>query len=184
MEKDTRDFGPDTIEARMRERVRETIEAIVEEELETALGARPSSRTEGRQGYRHGVRPRTLTTSLGPTTIRMPRGRIRDEDGRTREWASKVIPRYQRRTSRVDEAILGVYLSGANTRRVRGALAPLLRGGPLSKDAVSRLVGRLAEDFKAWSERDLPAEKIRYLVMDGWYPKFGLGASVSWCPFW
>ena len=40
----------------------------------------------------------------------------------------------------IDEAILGVYLSGGNTRRVRGALAPLLKGGPLSKDAVSRLV--------------------------------------------
>src|SRR5258708_28153889 len=105
MEKDTRDFGPDSIEAQMRERVRETIEAIVEEELETALGARPSSRTEGRQGYRHGVRPRTLTTSLCPTTIGMPRGRLRDDHGRTRGWVSKVIPRYQRRTSRADEAI-------------------------------------------------------------------------------
>jgi len=35
-------FGPDTIEAAMRERVRETIEAIVHEELEAALGARDS----------------------------------------------------------------------------------------------------------------------------------------------
>src|SRR5258708_33120642 len=100
MEKDTRDFGPDSIEAQMRERVRETIEAIVEEELETALGARPSSRTEGRQGYRHGVRPRTLTTSLGPTTIGMPRGRLRDDPARTPEWVSKVSPRYQRRSVR------------------------------------------------------------------------------------
>jgi Transposase, Mutator family len=63
-----------------------------------------------------------------------------------REWRSQIIPRYQRRTARVDEAILGVYLSGTNTRRLRGALAPLLRGAPLSKDAVSRLVGRLRED--------------------------------------
>jgi hypothetical protein len=31
-----------------------------------------------------------------------------------------------------------VYLSGTNSRRLRGALAPLLRGAPLSKDAVSR----------------------------------------------
>jgi transposase-like protein len=75
----------------------------------------------------------------------------------------------------VDEAILGLYLSGANTRRIRGALSPLLRGGPLSKDAVSRLVGRLAEDFGTWSERDLAAEKIRYLIQDGWYPKVRIG---------
>jgi transposase-like protein len=48
-----------------------------------------------------------------------------------------------------------VYLSGTNTRRLRGALAPLLRGAPLSKDAVSRLVGRLRDDFEAWTKRDL-----------------------------
>lgn len=177
MTKDTREpgLGADSIELRMRERIRETIEALVEEELQEALGARPSARTEGRRGYRHGVRQRTLTTSLGPTRFSMPRGRVRDGDGPEREWRSEVVPRYQRRTARVDEAILGLYLSGANTRRIRGALAPLLRGGPLSKDAVSRLVGRLAEDFKAWGERDLAAEEIRYLVQDGWYPKLRIG---------
>jgi transposase-like protein len=85
------------------------------------------------------------------------------------------VPRYQRRSDRVDEAILGVYLSGTNTRRIKGALAPLLRGGPLSKDAVSRLVGRLAGDFETWRRRDLAADQIQYLVMDGWYPKVRIG---------
>ena len=93
----------------------------------------------------------------------------------SREWRSRIIPRYQRRTERVDEAILGVYLSGTNTRRLRGALAPLLRGAPLSKDAVSRLVGRLREDFAAWAQRDLGELKIRYLFLDGWYPRVRIG---------
>ena len=82
---------------------------------------------------------------------------------------------YQRRTERVDEAILGVYLSGTNTRRLRGALSPLLRGAPLSKDAVSRLVGRLREDFAAWAKRDLSALKVRYIFLDGWYPRVRIG---------
>ena len=128
-----------------------------------------------RVGYRHGKRPRTLTTSLGATTIAMPRARVEGADGRRREWHSRVIPRYQRRTERVDEAILGVYLSGTNTRRLRGALAPLLRGAPLSKDAVSRLVGRLREDFAAWAKRDLGELKVRYLFLDGWYPRVRIG---------
>lgn len=160
----------------MRERVRGTIEAIVDEELEEALGAARSQRVgPNRTGYRHGKRARTLSTSLGPSTIMMPRARIEDDDGRRREWRSAVIPRYQRRTERVDEAILGVYLSGANTRRLRGALAPLLRGAPLSKDAVSRLVGRLREDFAAWARRDLGEVKVCYLFLDGWYPRVRIG---------
>jgi transposase-like protein len=147
----------------------------VNEELEAALGASASKRVEGRQGYRHGTRPRTVTSSLGPTTIQMPRARLHDSDGGSREWRSRTIARYQRRTARVDEAILGLYLAGANTRRVRGALAPLLRDAPMSKDAVSRLVGRLADDFNAWSERDLASEQIRYLLQDGWFPKVRIG---------
>jgi putative transposase len=169
-------FGPDSIESGIRERVRVVIQTIVDEELEAALGAGVSMRVEGRQGYRHGARVRTVTTSLGPTTIEMPRARLHggSEEG-TREWRSATVPRYQRRTARVDEAILGLYLAGANTRRVRGALAPLLRDAPMSKDAVSRLVGRLADDFKAWSERDLASEQIRYLLQDGWFPKVRIG---------
>src|ERR1700674_6105564 len=101
----------------------------------------------------------------------MPRARVRTAEGATVEWRSELVPRYQRRSERVDEAILGVYLSGTNTRRIKGALAPLLRGGPLSKDAVSRLVGRLADDFEAWRGRDLAADGIQYLMLDGWYSK-------------
>jgi transposase-like protein len=161
-------FGADSIEMAMRLRIRDTIEELVKEELDAALGAPKSARVGAtRQGYRHGTRERTLTTSLGPTTIGMPRARVQQADGARREWRSETVRRYQRRTTRVDEAILGVYLAGGNTRRIKGALAPLLRGGPRSKDAVSRLVGRLREDFETWRTRDLAGEDIRYLFMDG-----------------
>ncbi len=165
-----------TLETLIRRRARGLIDAIVEEELEAALGAAASARVgPARQGYRHGTRERTLTTSLGPTTFAMPRARVRTAAGATAEWRSELVPRYQRRSERVDEAILGVYLSGTNTRRIKGALAPLLRGGPLSKDAVSRLVGRLADDFETWRRRDLAEDQIQYLLMDGWYPKVRIG---------
>jgi putative transposase len=178
METDSRSGwqGKGALEDLLRERIRATIEVIIEEELEAALGAGRSERVGAmRSGYRHGKRARRLTTSLGATTITMPRARIEDAQGQRREWHSRMIPRYQRRTERVDEAILGVYLSGTNTRRLRGALAPLLRGAPLSKDAVSRLVGRLREDFEAWCQRDLGELKIRYLFLDGWYPRVRIG---------
>lgn len=169
-------FGRDAIERAIRERIRETIEQLVAEELEAALGAAKSARVgTTRVGYRHGVRARTVTTSLGPTTFAMPRARVQGTDGAPSEWRSQLLGRYERRTERVDEALLGVYLSGTNTRRIRGALAPLLRGAPLSKDAISRLVGRLRGDFEAWGQRDLRAEQIRYLFLDGWYPRVRIG---------
>lgn len=172
-----------SLETLIRQRARGLIDAIVEEELAAALGAAPSERIgDTRQGYRHGTRERTLTTSLGPTTFAMPRARVQTATGATTEWRSALVPRYQRRSDQVDAAILGVYLSGTNTRRIKGALAPLLRGGPLSKDAVSRLVGRLAEDFDTWRRRDLAAEGIRYLILDGWYPKVRIGRQRARVP--
>jgi putative transposase len=145
MERDSRkevgeegfEWGADTIEAEIRERVRGMIEVILEEELESRLGAGRSQRVgAGRTGYRHGARERQLTTSLGKTTIMLPRARLKGADGKESEWHSRIIPRYQRRTERVDRALLGTYLSGINSRRLRGALSPLLRGAPLSKDAA------------------------------------------------
>jgi transposase-like protein len=120
----SRRFDADTIEREIRERIRTTIELFVEEELEATVGARPSQRVgSARQGYRHGHRERRLTTSVGATTIAMPRARMEEADGRTAEWQSRTVRRYERRTQRVHEAILGVYLSGTNTRRIKGALA-------------------------------------------------------------
>jgi putative transposase len=191
MERDSRkvvaeegfEWGPDTIEAEIRERVRGMIEAIVEEELESALGAAKSQRVAAsRTGYRHGARERQLTTSLGKTTIMLPRARLKDAHGAGSEWHSRIIRRYQRRTERVDAALLGTYLSGINTRRLRGALSPLLRGAPLSKDAVARLVGRLRDEFIAWSTRDLAAEEVCYIFMDGWYPRVRIGKKRTRVP--
>lgn len=182
-EKEILGFGADSIEMGMRLRIRDTIEELVKEELDAALGAAKSARVgETRQGYRHGTRERTLTTSLGPTTIAMPRARVQQVDGSRTEWRSATVRRYERRTTRVDDAILGVYLAGGNSRRIKGALAPLLRGGPLSKDAVSRLVGRLREDFETWRARDLAEEEIRYVFMDGWYPKVRIGGRRERVP--
>jgi len=48
-EKEIPAWGPDTIEARMRQRIRDTIEMVVEQELEAALGAALSARV-GRRG--------------------------------------------------------------------------------------------------------------------------------------
>ena len=94
-------YTADAIETRMRERIRETIQALVEEELEAVLGAERSARVgEARQGYRHGARERTLTTSLGPTTIAMPRARsvARSASSTVVVWVNRVTSSVHRRS--------------------------------------------------------------------------------------
>ena len=71
---------------------------------------------------------------------------------------------------------------GRTPRRIRGALAPLLTGAALSKSAVSRLVTRLEESYRAWQQRDLAEEEIVYLYLDAIYPKVRSGGKVVSLP--
>ena len=125
------------VQLRLRKRVLEAIEVVLEEEVDQALGCRSYERAEDRRGYRNGAETRRVTTSVGTRELRVPRARVRDEEtGETTEFRSELLPRYARRTREVDEAILGTYLSGANSRRIRKALKPLLGEEHLSKSAV------------------------------------------------
>ena len=158
-------FGPDRLSEALRGKVREMILTLAEAELAEVLVALPYQRHSDRRGYRNGRRERSISTGLGTTVIELPRARLR-EGGEEKEWQSVLIERYQRRTRSVNSALLGCYLSGANGRRIRGALSPLLRGAPLSKSAVSRIVGRLQALFADWRQRSLKTEAVVFLYLD------------------
>jgi len=158
-------FGPDRLAEALRGKVREMIMTLAEAELAEVLAAHSYERSAARRGYRNGKRQRSISTGLGAALIELPRARI-SEGERDREWQSGLIARYQRRGASVDQALLGCYLSGANGRRIRGALSPLLRGSPLSKSAISRLVGRLESLFSQWRSRLLASEPIVFLYLD------------------
>lgn len=158
-------FGRDRLTEALRGKVREMIMTLAEAELAEVLAARSYERSEARRGYRNGKRQRSISTGLGATVIELPRARISEGSGE-KEWQSGLIGRYQRRGASVDQALLGCYLSGANGRRIRGALSPLLRGAPLSKSAISRLVGRLEALFSQWRSRSLASEEVAVVYLD------------------
>jgi transposase-like protein len=170
------------IQERLRLRILEVIEVLLDEELSEALGCEAYQRVEGRRGYRNGAEQRTLTTEIGTREVRVPRGRLVQDDGRTAEFRSELLPRYARRTKVIDEAILGIYLAGANSRRIRKALEPLLGTTHLSKSAVSRVVARLKVLFESWSERDLSEERYAVLYLDGFHLKVRLARRVVSVP--
>ncbi len=170
------------IRSLLHDRVVMAVEEVLREELTLMLGAGRYERSEARRGSRNGEKRRVITTERGLVEINAPRGRVIQRDGTTAEFQSSILPRYARRTRRVDEAILGAYLSGANTRRVKKALSPLLGEANLSKSAVSRVVARLKELFARWSERDLSAESYPILYLDAINVKVRLARRVVSVP--
>ena len=143
--------------------VRVAIETAVHEELRATLGVQRYERDEVRRGYRNGTKTRTLTGPSGPLALTVPRATLFSG----REWSSALLPRYQRRLPEVNEAIAATYLAGSNTRRIRGALQPLLKAAPLSKSAVSRVVATLKDGLAAWRTRPLGDVDAIYLFLDG-----------------
>jgi putative transposase len=163
-------FGPDPLTEKLRTLVGGLIEELVAAELTEALHATRYQRVAGgerRHGYRHTKRSRELSTSLGPTTIQVQRARLfQDTHAAMQEWQSTLLPRYARRAPAVDNALLGAYLAGANTRRIRGALRPLLHEAPVSKSAVSRIIQTLKRAFDAWRTSPLTDKRIVFLFLD------------------
>jgi transposase-like protein len=149
------ELEPVSLSELIHQHVRAAIETAVHEELRAALGTSPYERRDVRRGYRNGVRERTLTGPTGPVALTLPRATLFSGAGDVKEWTSRIVPRYQRRIPEVNEAVIATYLAGGNTRRIRGALQPLLKAAPLSKSAVSRVIATLKGGLEAWRTRSL-----------------------------
>ena len=169
-------------QAKLRDGVRRAIETVLEEELLTALGADTHERTTGRRGYRHGTIDRTVTTREGTRTITVPRGRLRDQAEPSTEFQRTVLPQYARRTREVDDALLGCYFGGVNSRRIRTALKPLLGDAHLSKSAVSRVVAQVKDQFAVWQQRPLTDERYGVVFLDGFHLRVRLAGRVVVVP--
>ena len=165
----------------LHEKVVAAIQEVLEAELDDLLGTLRYVRAPERRGYRHGSIRRRITTEQGPMELDVPRARMQGPEG-TEEFHSELLPRYARRTRRVDDAILGTYLAGANTRRIRKALMPLLGDANLSRSAVSRVVARLKGLFHTWSQRDLSEEAYPVVFLDGLHLNVRLARRVVSVP--
>ncbi len=173
--------APFSLGALIHDHVRRAIELAVREELAITVGAAPYERGANRRGYRNGCKARTLTGPTGPLALTLPRATLFSANG-AREWTSAVVPRYQRRLHEVNAAIVGTYLAGGNTRRIRGALAPLLKTAPLSKSAVSRLVTTLKADLDAWLRQSLDELDPIMLYLDALALRVRSGGKVVSVP--
>ena len=86
----------DPLEAGVRQRIRSFIEAMLESELDAALNRGRYERAGPPQGHRHGHRERQIVGTFGPTTVSVPRARLVEADGQTREWQNQTLPAYKR----------------------------------------------------------------------------------------
>jgi len=138
--------------------VKQILESSLEEELLEFLRASRYQRTEVRQGYRNGHYEKSLFTQYGVIKgLRVPRAR--------ENYPSKILPRYQRRQTEINDMVRGMFLTGVSTRRV-GELLVKLHGEKISAQTVSNIARSLDTDVYLYHNRSL-SDVYCYLLFDG-----------------
>ena len=155
----------------VRSSVEETLNGLLDQEAKQLTNAARYERTEGRQGYRSGHYERSLSTTSGEVTLRMPKLK-----GVAFETA--IIERYRRRESSVEEALIEMYLAGVSVRRVED-ITEALWGTKVSPATISELNKKAYVNIEAWRNRPLTGGKYTYVYVDGIYLKRNWGGEYE-----
>src|ERR1700747_2366559 len=94
----------------VRSTVEETLNAMLDAEADRLCRAERYERTEARKDTRAGSYQRHLQTKAGEVRLKVPKLR-------TLPFETTIIERYRRRESSVEEALVGMYLSGGSVGR-------------------------------------------------------------------
>jgi putative transposase len=147
----------------LREIVERVLQELLEAEMTEHVGAAPYERAEGRTGHRNGHKPRTLRTRVGTLNLLVPQ----DREG---SFSPRLFARYQRNEKALVLALMGMYVEGVSTRKVK-EVTEVLCGTSFSKSLVSRLAGGLDYELERWRNRPLEAKAYPYLFVDARYEK-------------
>ena len=148
---------------------------LMKAELTHFLGRAEYERNKGESNHRNGSYCRDFCIKgIGEVEVRVPR----DRSG---EYQTQVLPRGKRYEERIVEDLSIMYLTGISTRTL-SLLSKRLIGRSISHEEVSNASKELTEAVERWRNRDLSAEKIKYLYVDGVIFKMRSGRSVESVP--
>lgn len=136
------------------------IEEMLQGELDEHLGYSKHTKEGYNSGNsRNGSFSKTITTeNVGDIVLNIPR----DRNG---EFEPHIIPKGQTISSKIEDAILGMYSRGMTTSDVRHQVLDIY-GLEISEMTVSNITERVMESAKEWQQRSL--ESIYFAVwMDG-----------------
>ena len=131
---------------------------MLDAEADQLCGAGRYERSEARQDTRAGSYERTLQTSAGEVSLKVPKLR-------RQTFETAIIERYRRRESSVEEALIEMYLAGISVRRVED-ITEALWGTRVSPSTVSNLNKKIYAKIEAWRNRRIEGEHP-YLYLDG-----------------
>jgi len=150
---------------------KQAIENMLKAEMEDHLGYKKHEKAEKEsKNSRNGYSNKTLKTNIGNIPLDMPR----DRDS---SFEPKVIPKHQRMSARIEQAIITMYSKGMSTRDIEDTVKDIY-GIEVSESSVSSITGAVIEDIKQWQTRQLN-EQYYVIWLDGIVFKVRQNGKVS-----
>ncbi len=147
------------------------LQALVEAEATAHIGAAPHERTEARTTQRNGTRPKTVATTAGDLTVKIPKVRV-----------GSFFPTLLAPRRRIDVALHAVvmqaWIEGVSTRKVDDLVAALGAETGISKSEVSRICADLDSEVAAFRDRPLGGLAFPYVFLDATYCKARVAGRV------
>ena len=134
--------------AYLKEGFKDILQELMEAEMDATLGYEKNQKGSiSSTNKRNGYSTKTLKSQYGEFPIDIPR----DRNG---EFEPKLIPKYQRDISGIEEKVIALYARGMSTRDIHDQLQDLY-GIELSAEMVSKITDRLLPEIKEWQSRPL-----------------------------
>lgn len=134
--------------ALLKDSFKDILQELMEAEMDAALGYGKNQKGNVTfSNKRNGHSSKILKSQYGEFQIDVPR----DRNG---EFEPKLIPKYQRDVSGIEEKVISLYARGMSTRDIHDQLQDLY-GIELSADMVSRITDKILPEAREWQARPL-----------------------------
>ncbi len=150
------------IRADIRETVGQYLTTVMNHELTHFLGRDFYKRSVGQAevNHRNGSYHRDFTLKgIGEVAVKVPRDRRGD-------FKTQVIPRSKQYEEEISRDVSMLFLTGVSTRSL-AMISERLIGRHLSHTEISSANDELTEAVEKWRRRDLSAESVKYIFVDG-----------------
>ena len=132
----------------LKEGFKDILQELMEAEMDAVLGYEKNQKGNiVSDNKRNGYSAKNLKSQYGEFSIDIPR----DRNG---EFEPKLIPKYQRDISGIEEKVISLYARGMSTRDIHDQLQDLY-GIELSAEMVSKITDKILPEIKEWQARPL-----------------------------
>ncbi len=132
----------------LRDSFKDMMQEMLEAEMDVSMGYPKNEKGELLvDNKRNGYSPKTVKSQYGEMELDIPR----DRNG---EFEPKIVSKYQRDISGIEEKVISLYARGMSTRDIHDQLKDIY-GIELSAEMVSKITDRIIPDIKEWQSRPL-----------------------------